>query len=195
MSKVIMGADVSGIALPRGQVEYIALVLGTPDSIEKVHQKIGMSSIHMSLLTKSKRRRVVQNVDLGDKDVFAMCLHVQKQEIVEGIQSNPRFRSKNPPKIKIYRHFDYLMFKKIRRLVESFVFPRKSDLKDVIMQCDPDMVKTGTYWNMNIEKGGKAYEIADVIAWCNTHNIKISQCKEIDLADKIRTDMQHDLLK
>ena len=195
MSRIIVGADVSGNVCPGGQAKYIALVFGTPDSIERIHQRIGIPEIHMTLLGKPKRRRIIQNLDLNDEDLVVACLHVQRQGIIEEILSDPRFKTRNTPKEKLYRHFDYLLFKKIRDMVESFAFPRRCDLGDIIMQCDSDMTKTGTNWKMGTTKGGKAYEIADAIAWCNRRGVKINRCKEIDIASKIRAEMRHDLLK
>ena len=96
---------------------------------------------------------------------------------------------------KMYKHFDYLLIKEIRDIVEQFAFFRRCELKEIIMQCDSDMAKTGTNWKMCIAKEGKAYEIADAIAWCNRCSATIKQCKELDLAKKLRIDMQRDLLE
>ena len=195
MYKIIVGADVSGNVCTGGQVMYIALVFGTLESIDKTYQKIGIPSIHMSLLNKSKRQIIIQNLDLSDKDLTAVCLHVQKQNIVEEILSDPRFQARNTSKVKLYKHFDYLLFRKIRDTIESFVFPRKCDLGDVVMQCDSDMVRTGTNWKIRTVDRGKAYEIADIIAWCNMRKIRINQCKDLDLASQIRIEIRHDVLK
>ena len=151
--------------------------------------------IHMSVLSKSKRRRLIQNIDLSGGDLVVTCLHVQRQIIIEEILSDPQFKIRNTPRAKLHKHFDYLLFREIRDVVESFAFPRRCDLEDIVMQCDSDMVRTGTNWKMGIAKKGKAYEIADAVAWCNRHSIKINQCKEVDLANKLRVKMRHDLLK
>ncbi len=95
----------------------------------------------------------------------------------------------------MYKHFDHLLFKEIRDIAESFMFSRGCELKDVTMQCDSDMVKTGTNWKMGVVEEGKAYEIADAIAWCNRRGTKIKQCKELDPVKKLRIDMRRDLLE
>ena len=195
MPKIIVGTDVSGNPCPGGQVMYVALVFGTPESINKVHRKIGIPGIHMSLLNKSKRQRVIQNMDLSSRDLAVACLHVKRQGIIDEILSDARFRTRNISRAKLQRHFDYLLFRKIRYMVESFAFPRRCDLDEIIMQCDSDMVKTGTNWNMHTVDRGKAYEIADAIAWCNMHDIQINQCREIDLAGQLRSEIRHDMLK
>ena len=153
MSRIIVGADVSGNVCPGGQAKYIALVFGTSDSIERIHKRIGIPRIHMSLLDKPKRRRIIQNLDLNDKDLAVACLHVQRQGIIREILSESQFKTRNTPKEKLYKHFDYLLFKKIRDMVESFAFPRRCDLEDIIMQCDTDMAKTGNNWKMDIAEG------------------------------------------
>lgn len=44
-------------------------------------------------------------------------------------------------------------------------------------------------------KKGKAYQLADAIAWCNKHGKKIKQCKEMDLRKNLREKMERELLK
>ena len=192
---VIMGADVSGNTADYGQSKYIAIIMGTEKSINKIYQKIGLAKIHMVSLPDSKRQKVFRGLKFNNEDLLGLCLNVERQKTINYIVYNTKLDPKNKPKDKIQKHFDYLLLRAIRSKIESFVFPRNCEIKDVVMQCDSDMNRTGKNWSMRAINKGQAYEIADAVAWCNSHGKSIKQCVEIDLADTLRKEMKHDLLK
>ena len=190
-----MGADISGSIKRNSQAKYIAIVLGTKESINRIYQKIGLSEIHMSLINNSQKQKVFQNLIFNNNDLIGICLTVERQNTIDLILNNPKFNSRSISKLKLQKHFDYLLLKKIRNIIESFSIPRKYELKDIVMQCDPDMSKTGINWNMKTSHKGKAYEIADAVAWCNGHGKEIKFCKEIDISNTLQKEMKHDMLK
>ena len=151
----------------------------------------------MVSMKKSKRQTVIRNMEFNNNDLIGACVHVQRQKTVDEMLGEPGFvaKSRQKSKSKLYRHFDYLLFREIKDLTEPFAFQRRCEAKDITMQCDSDMVRTGKNWGMNTSDKGKAYEIADALAWCNEHGIKISQCRELELADKICAEMRHDMIK
>ncbi len=192
---VIIGADVSGNITGDGQSRHIAVVIGTEESISKIYQKIGLTRIHMSSLSSSKRQKIFQELKFGNDDLLGMCLNVERQKIIDHIVCNTKLRPKNKPKFKIQKHFDYLLLKMIRDKIEYFAFPRNCEIRDIVMQCDSDMNLTGKNWGMSTVYGGQAYEIADAIAWCNERGQSIKRCLNIDLAARLHTEMSDDLLK
>jgi len=110
-------------------------------------------------------------------------------------RQDPGLVPRSVPKPRLYKHFDYLLFRKIRDIVEPFAYERGYEIKDIVMQCDSDMSKTGTNWMMRTAYGGKAYDLADAVAWCNEHGRRLRHCREMDLTDKLREEMILDFLK
>ena len=49
-------------------------------------------------------------------------------------------------------------------------------------------------WKMQQVSRGKAYELADAVAWFNQKHVKINSCIEMDLRDSIKESMERDLL-
>ncbi len=79
----------------------------------------------------------------------------------------------------MYKHFDYLLFRKICDVVELLVFPRVCNSKDIIMQCDSDIQSRHQLEN-EYYKGCKTYEIADTI-WHNRQSIRSIDAKRLTL--------------
>jgi len=50
-------------------------------------------------------------------------------------------------------------------------------------------------WNMMRVDEGRAYELADAVAWFNQRNIYVNSCDDKDLRDNIKLLMEQDLLK
>ena len=60
---------------------------------------------------------------------------------------------------------------------------------------DADMRNTIKNWNINDRCKGRAYELADAVAWFNQKGIRIQNCKVIDLRGAIMKNMERYLLK
>lgn len=192
---LIAGADVSGNTRGDGQSRHIAFVLGTPESINRLHNQIGLREIHMVDLDESKRKQVLENLEFTENDIIAWCLNVERQKIIDYITTHEKINPKNKQKSRIQKHFDYCLLQYVKDSIEQFTYSKNFQLSDICVQCDSDMDKTALNWKMQTSYKGKAYEIADAIAWCNEHGKKIKQCVEIDLRDKLRQQMEYDLLK
>lgn len=191
---VIIGADVSGNTTGGGQSRHVAIVVGTEESVNKIHRKIGVAKIHMSHLSDSKKQKVFRELKFNDDDLLGLCLNVERQKTIDCIIDNVRQAPINKEKSRIHRHFDHLLWRAIRDKVESFAYLRHYEIEDIVMQCDSDMIKTGENWKMKTAIEGKAHEIADAVAWCNERNKPIKHCLNIDLANKLLREMRHDLL-
>ena len=191
---IVIGTDVAG-NIYDGQSRYIAIIIGTEESINNTYNKIEITKIHMASLSKKKKQHVIQNLKFKNNDLLALCLHVKRQKIIDYIYNNDKLQPKYKPKFKIQQHFDYLLLRKIRSKIEFFANARNQEIKDITMQCDSDMNKTGGNWGMKVAAKGKAYEMADAIAWCNERKKQIDFCLDMDLAQMLKEEMENDLLK
>lgn len=195
MSMLIAGSDVSGNKTGEER-RIIALVIGTEDSINSLHNKIGLAEIHMSELKKNKRNHVLNNLDFQNKERFAISLEVEKNKTVHEIHE---YMKKQEPLYDIgviFQHFDLLLLDRIRKTIENIIVNYGMVIKDLSVQCEGDMLATIRAWNMKIsDKGkGKAYELSDAIAWaCNADkNIKGVIKKNLvhDLRNQMRKDFR-----
>lgn len=57
------------------------------------------------------------------------------------------------------------------------------------------MEDTIEQWKMVRHDEGRAYELADAVAWFSQKQIHINSCNDLDLKSDIRSSMEQDLLK
>lgn len=192
---MIGGSDVSGNKIDGGEVNYISLLIGREDVINTVYNKIGINGIHMKRLTKSQRKRVENSLDFSFKDVRVWCIHVRKHDIEKHILNHPKLKKYAQPKKIIHKNFDKHLFNLIKKDLEEFVNPYKYEIQEISVQTDDDMKYTIKIFGMNHKIRGRAYELADVVAWFNQKRIKIKHCIELELVEQIKSRMESDLLK
>ncbi|MGI0056897.1 MAG: hypothetical protein ACREAK_05930 [Nitrosarchaeum sp.] len=192
---LIAGSDVSGNTIGGGQHRHISFLIGSEESINKLYNDIHLKEIHMVRLTESARKHVQQKLDFRGNDVFAWCFHVEKQHIINHIANHERLHPKNKPRESIFRHFDYLFLQQFKEQLEAICYSHKTSLDELTVECDSDMQFTIQNWKMRKKSRGKAYEIADAIAYFNEKDRKTKGCVDVDLRDKIYRQMEYDLLK
>ena len=192
---LVGGADVSGDNRREGQRNYIAFLVGTQERINKIYNNIGINGIHMSELSEKQRTQVHRNLNFNSNDIHVWCLHVQRQHIENYILNHDRLRNYKKPKVNVHKNFDYHMLNSIKTELENFVYSRKQEFSDIVVQTDSDMRDTIEQWNMMRVDEGRAYELADAVAWFNQRNIHVNFCDDKDLRDNIRLLMEQDLLK
>ncbi len=190
---LIGGADVSGDSR-EGQQKHIAFLVGKEESINKLHDKIGLERIHMSTISEKDRMNVYRNLKSISNDIHVWCFHVDRQRIEEHIQNHKKFLKYKMPKHNIHKNFDLNWLRLFRSELENTTMPFGIAVTDLVIQTDGDMVKTIRNWRMKNSNVGKAHELADAVAWCNQKNIKID-CKVLDLRDEIKKKMEQTLLK
>lgn len=188
---ILLGTDVSGHFDTDRHGRYIAVVFGTEEGINRAYRRIGVKQIHMTTLRKTEQDMILDRLKF-DNDVVAVCAYVELQQTIDCITNDPAFGTK--PTRKAHGHFGYLFWKCMRETIETFAFERRCETREIVAQCDSDMSGMASKWGMEVKYKGKAYELADVVGWCNTHRRHLKTCKEMDFRDQIRDGMKRDLL-
>ena len=186
---LVGGADVSG-SKDDGQQNHVALVVGKEDTINRIYKNVGISPIHMSELSESQRRQVQDNLDLSSNEIVVWCFHVSRQHTEKVMQDLIISKKKRKPKINIHRSFESYWFQLFRGELATFAAKFRADISDVTIEADADMRQTIQNWNIGDRYKGRAYELADAVAWFNQRGVKIQYCKVVDLRDRILADMK-----
>lgn len=192
---ILAGSDVSGNTRGNGQIRHIAFVLGTEESINGLHNDIGIENIHMDDLRQHQRRQVINRLEFTRNDIQAWCFNVERQNTIDFIYQHEKLKPKNKLKSIVQKHFDYLLLKQIKGLLTNFIYFHNGSLSSLVVECDGDMSITIGNWKMKKKLKGKAYELADAVAWCNAKGRRIKQCPEPDYIGFLRQQMEYDLLK
>lgn len=191
---LVAGSDVSGNTIGGGQHRHIAFIIGEESSINSLYNKIGLDEIHMVRLDESRRTEVIQKLDFTRYDIRAWCFYVEKQNVIDYIYNHNKLARKTRSKEKIFKHFDYLLLKKFKVPLEEYTYKKRTSISDIVVQCDSDMTYTVDNWRMKKESKGRAFELADAVAWCNEKDRSIKGCVDLDLKE-IKLEMESDLLK
>lgn len=191
---LIGDVDVSG-DIQQGQHNHATLIVGKEDTINKAYNKIGISPIHMSELSERQRLQVRNNLDLSSSEIAAWCFHINRRRIEADMSEYIRSRGNRMPKINVRKSFETYWFRMFQCDLKSFATLLRTDLSEIAIQADADMIRTLKSWRIVSKYKERAYEISDAIAWFNQKGVKIQDCKIKDLRDRIRKDMKQGLPK
>ena len=187
----IGGVDVSGNN--QGQHNHVARIVGKEDAVNRIYNKIGVSPIHMSEMSEWHRLQVRNNLDLSSSEISAWCFHINRRMIEADILEYIRLGGSRMPKINVHKSFEMYWFGMFHNDLKSFVARFRMDLSEVVIQADNDMSPTLESWRIASKHKGKVHEISDAVAWFNQKDIKIRDCKTVDLRDRIRKCMMQGL--
>jgi succinate dehydrogenase flavin-adding protein (antitoxin of CptAB toxin-antitoxin module) len=188
------GIDASGIS-QINEYSDIGFIITTEEIINSIYSDIGLKEIHMVRLDKIQKEHVIKILNNQKNDILAYCFHVERQNLVNNIFNNPRYKKKPGKKEHVYVEFDKIFLQFFRDELYTFCAKFKQEFSKLTVEHDLDMKDSIKRWNLVGKDKGKAFEIADAIAWCNTHRIELKICKEIDLSEKIQSQLMSNLLK
>ena len=190
----IGGADASGNN-SEGQLNHIALIVGTEEAINTAYKNLEVErKIHMNQITAGKRERIRRRLDLGSGEICALCMHVERQGVENHILNHEKTRRHRNLKSSIHKNFDTHLRRLVRSELDPFLRRHRLDLSDITVQVDGDMRHSVRYWKMKSAGVGRAHEMADAIAWFNQKRMDVDpRCRKLDLREKIRKAMEHDM--
>ena len=186
---LVGGADVSGSEAD-GQQNHVALVVGKEDTINKIYKNVGISPIHMSEMSERQRRQVLDNLDFSSSEITVWCFHVNRQRIENTMQELITSGKKRKPRINIHKSFESYWFQLFRSELVAFATEFRADISDIVIEVDADMRPTIQNWNIDGRYKGRAYELADAVAWFNQRGVKMQDCRVVDLRDRIISSMR-----
>lgn len=178
-----------------GQHNHAALVVGKEDAINRIYNNIRVSPIHMSEISERKRRQVLDNLDVSSSEIGVWCFHIGRQKMEADIQDLMRERKIRKPRVNVHKSFDVYWYRAFRRDLEAFAARFKMEVSEIVLEADADMRPTLTSWNIDHRYKGRAYELADAIAWFNQRKVEIPGCRMVDLRSHIFGYLERGLLK
>ena len=191
---LIGGADVSG-SNADGPENHVALVVGKEDAINRIYNKIGISPIHMRLMSDETRTQIRSNLDLSSEEVIVWCFHVDRRNIEKAIRERIASGKGRRPGINVRKSFESYWFSLFRDDLAGFAAKFRAEISDIAIEVDSDMRPTIQAWNISDRLPGRAYELSDAVAWFNQKGVKIRGCKVLDLRHDIQKRMVRHLLK
>lgn len=165
---LLAGTDINGDN-DNDQFRYLAIVIGTETAVDTLYNKIELDNIEMKNLKKHQRKFVAKNMNFQNSGFSVMCHKVDRQQLTQYITTHPRSKAKFIEKKKVNQYFDKILLSLFRDRIDGFCQHHSSRFHKLSFQCDSDMSKTITNWNLTHSLKGRAYEFADAVSFCYQH--------------------------
>ena len=98
-------------------------------------------------------------------------------------------------KKSILDHFNRLLLSKIHLDIEKFLSKFDHTLNNVHFECDDDMRPVIPNWKLQHVREGKAYQLADALAYFCKMGKPPLGCIKLDLETELKAQMKKDLFK
>lgn len=148
----------------------------------------------MSKISEHDKKEVMNKLDFRNNGLFALSLEVEKVKTVKYVHEHNKRKEKYFDVRLVYQHFDMLLLDKIKPVLDDFSYKFNGAFRTLSVESDNDMDDTLRTWGIKRDNEGKAYELADAVAWCHNKDQKIDGCRILNLADELRVQMERDLL-
>lgn len=189
MTVVLVGMDVSGDAI-RTNYNYLGIVVGIHDRIMKIHDPVKHFPEHMASINDSERDQIIRNLNFNSTTEIALCVKLDRKNIVKNIMNTKRVGGKNLEKGKVLRTYNRVVIQEIKKRLEDFLFSHGVSVTEIVIQCDGDCMYFAKAGALQYTRKGVAYKLSDYVAWCNNKNRSIASVNEIDFTEDIPTRMK-----
>ena len=120
MNKLVAAMDSSGDPT-FGNDKFLAIVIGTDESISSIFKKLGHNHIHMSNFNKKKQSQIISKLSFDSENNIAFCIRIDRYVIVNKINQLRKTKQKNISKGRIYYLFNRALFKQLRNPILEFL--------------------------------------------------------------------------
>lgn len=186
---LLIGMDVSGDE-HHSNYRYLGVVVGTHENILGLSDSIGPFPEHMSRISVQERDQLIEKLAFDSRNRIALCITLNRQEIIDQIMSLRQSRQRKIGKGKILRTYNRVIIEEVKKRIERFVLDHGESVTEITIQCDNDsnpFVKAGA---LQYARKGAAYRISDYVAWCNNRNKSPETVIEIDFTAEIPEKMK-----
>ena len=187
---LVGGMDFSGNA--DSLDKFIAIVVGTEESISAIFDTAGYDHIHMRNIHGDKQNAIVSKLRFDGKNNIAFCIRVDKSIITNKIRNLRRVKKKNTSNEKIFRAYYRIVFRNIAERLQRFALDHGHKLEDILFQCDSDCIRFAKDTNLRYVYKGSAYDLSDVVAWCNNRGLEPKGVITLDISSDVKSKLLHD---
>ncbi len=172
--------------------KFIAIVIGTEESISAIFNTMGYDHIHMRNIHSDKQNAIISKLRFDGKNNIAFCIRIDRNIITNKIRNMRRIKKKNILNEKIFYACNLAVSRYIIERLQRFVLEHGQSLEDVIFQCDGDCIRFAKDVNLKYSYKGSAYDLSDVVAWCNNHGLEPKGVVTLDIRNDVKSKLLHD---
>ncbi len=172
-----------------GNDKFLAIVIGTEESIDSTVKRLGSNTIHMHMVKDKKTKDdIISKLIFDGENCIALCIRIDKTLLLKKI------KGMNYNDIaKFHVGYNRMLFKYIRPYIENFLIKHNCTIHDVVFQCDGDCVNLAKDIGVKHDMAGNVHMLADIVAWANNRCQEPDGVVPIDVRDAIKSRMMKNL--
>ena len=184
---MLAGMDASGDC-ESGNNKFMAIVIGTDERVDAMARRLGPRPIHMRRINgRDAKNAIVDKAEFDRQNLMGICLRLEKRRTFSRLQKRSQHSFKN--KKKMSRTYNALLWRLLRDPVEQFLQLHGCGAHQLVFQCDYDCRDFVNDRGWRRADPGPAHELADVLAWGNSHRREPRGVVHLDLSDSLEEQM------
>ena len=186
---MLAGMDVSGNP-ESGNHKFMAIVVGTEESIAGLARRIGPRPVHMSTIrSRDAKNAIIDNISFDGSNTMGLCLHLEKKRTFARLQGGTKQNRRFANNKKLSRTYHSFVWNLARDPMERFLRLHRFEVHRLHFQCDIDCRDFVNDRGWHQACPGIAHALADVLAWGNSHGREPKGAICLDLADSLEGQM------
>ena len=186
---MLAGMDVSGDP-ESGNHKFMAIVIGTNESIKALDRRLGPEQVHMSrIISRSAKYAIINKVDFDGINRMGLCICLEKNRTFSSLRDRLKCENNPVTNKKMYRTYHALMWNLIRDRVEQFLRQHNFEVHRLAFQCDDDCKFFVRDQGWGCASPGSAHGLADVLAWANRRGIEPKGAVRLDISKPLEERM------
>ena len=163
MTNIDFGMDISGNP-GTDQFYYLGVVVGIHDRLKYLHKPVKHLSSHMTLVSGSSRRLVLDNLSFKAQTEIAFCIKLSRKDILERFTGKKRKNGKKITARRILDAYDWVVMQELQIMLTPFLCRYGISWSGMDVQCDNDCKLFSIAGGFRRVKPDIAYKFADYIA-------------------------------
>lgn len=187
--QLLAGMDASGDQ-KSGNQKFMAVVIGTEESIVAMTRRLGSDSIHMNMIRNPRERdEILSKIRFDGRTCIGLCVRLERKLVLDGTQK----RAKKSPRIykrRAVSAYHQLVWDMVRDPVEGFLRQHGCEIRRLGIQCDADCRDFARDRGWHSRPVGSAHMLADIVAWANNHRREPEGTMYMDIHDRLVKSMR-----
>ena len=184
--------DVSGAT---DNYKYLGIVIGQKQNLDSLYRKIGRPQKHMSGQRKKQKAKIIKNLEFDQFNRTAFCVKINRKNVIDTVKINGIKKNKKMQGGNLFPQLKKILLNYLTYEFEKFTLQYHLSAKEIVVECDNDSIVFAKTWGVKHLSAGSVHIISDIIAWCNNKNQNIDGVIEIDLSEKIQSELLRKLSK
>ena len=186
---MLAGMDASGDQ-KSGNQKFMAVVIGTEESIVAMTRRLGSDSIHMNMIRNPRERdEILSKIRFDGRTCIGLCVRLERKLVLDGTQKRAK-KSSRIYKSRAVSAYRQLVWDMVRDPVEGFLRQHGCEIRRLGIQCDAECRDFARDRGWHSRPVGSAHMLADIVAWANNHRREPEGTMYMDIHDRLVKSMR-----